>query len=202
MKLNLNMNLGKRAYPTKRQINLVVEEKQGIEAHVGTIIAVIFLVAAVVVGKYGIVDRLAQLDAKKAEAVAAQQLVDKTYEELRKYGDIDAEYAHYTYKDFTEEELTRADRVATVKLIDTYVLPISTIENFQLKGNILNLSTGEITLGLAKEIIAQLETDPLVDFCTIRSAETNSDLGYIDDSQIVNAEISVYLKIAEVENNG
>ena len=190
--------VSKRSLPVKRSINLAATGEKNIQASVAIPAIVLIVVAAVLVSKFAVIDRLAAVTRAEREVTAMQDELEQRYETLRQFGELTDEYAHYTYSGMTQEELNRTDRVAVLNLIQRVVLKEGWVSSWTVSSNILTL---DITRGDLQEInlLAQeLNEQEIVDFCTVTTAATTNTSGSERATQTLNSDVTgqvvVYLK--------
>lgn len=188
--LSKNISFKKKGkIPTKRTINLAeATKKKGIKWAVAIPLIVVVIAIAVLIAKFAVIDQFAKLSELQSENARIQSNIDRMYSEIEKFADVQAEYAHYTYSGFTEDEVYRADRKEVLKLIDKYVINASVLDSWTLNDNTLIIMISGISLADANAIVANLETDPTVSFCTVQTASTNNG-----GVEVVSAKITAYL---------
>ncbi len=181
--------------PSKKSINLA---NVGVKKmKYGLLIPLLILVLAAVVcfAKFAVIDRLNALARERAEVARLEQEIADGYAKIESYGALTEQYAHYTFSDMTEEELTRADRVAVAELIRRVVSPSAEITSWDVVGNELTLTIVSDTLQEINLIAQKIEAEELVDFCTVTTAATNDSQYYRQSGEDnrVTAKIVVYL---------
>ncbi len=117
---------------------------------------------------------------------------------------MEEKYAHYTYTDMTNEELSRVDRTETVKMIERVVLPSSRLSNWAISGNQLTLTVTAETLQELNVIAQRLEMEDIVSYCQVTKAATDTHYEYYgsgssqsdDDDALygVTAQVTAFLK--------
>ena len=197
-------NVKRRQMPTKRSINLAVLSEK--KTHFGLLIPgiLLILVLAAAFSKFLVIDRLAEVDAARAEVNRLQMKIDQGYEELAGFDDLADLYAHYTYSGFTQEELNRSDRVEVLRLIRSVVLPRTEVSSWTLSGNTLTINLNGETLQDINLLVQQLEAEDIVDFCTVNTANTkdNARLVLTENLGPVKARVMAYLNAGTEVNNG
>lgn len=178
--------------PVKKSINLIGEQKKTFNAKVAIPMILVFAILIGVCGKFLVVDKLVKVYDAQTEVANLQLVKAKAFEKLNSYGDLVETYEHYTYQDMTYEEMYRADRVKVLDLIEEKVNK-NNLLSLSLQENQCVIQINNVTLGMAKDIAADLKTSDLVDFCIVTNANTGSDVQYISDNQIVVAQITIYL---------
>ena len=194
----------RRQMPTKRSINLAVLSEK--KTHFGLLIPgiLLILVVAAAFSKFLVIDRLAEVDAARAEVNRLQMKIDQGYEELAGFDDLADLYAHYTYSGFTQEELNRSDRVEVLRLIRSVVLPRTEVSSWTLSGNTLTINLNGETLQDINLLVQQLEAEDIVDFCTVNTANTkdNARLVLTENLGPVKARVMAYLNAGTEVDNG
>ena len=197
-------NVKRRQMPTKRSINLAVLSEK--KTNFGLLIPgiLLILVVAAAFSKFLVIDRLAEVDAARAEVNRLQMKIDQGYEELAGFDDLADLYAHYTYSGFTQEELNRSDRVEVLRLIRSVVLPRTEVSSWTLSGNTLTINLNGETLQDINLLVQQLEAEDIVDFCTVNTANTkdNARLVLTENLGPVKARVMAYLNAGTEVDNG
>ncbi len=191
-----------RNLPAKRSINLAAAgSEKPIKVRIALPAVILIVVAAILLSKFLVVDRLIAVSRAQGEVAAVQSQLDADYAKLASFGEMTDEYAHYTYSGMTDEEMARTDRVEVLDLIQRVVLPQAALSSWSVTGNVLTLDISRANLQEINLLAQQLNEDPLVDFCTVTTAATNDPRQ--DQSQIpwgqVTGQIVVYLKSTAAE---
>ncbi len=204
--INTNQKAAKtknaRNMPVKRSINMAGIGEKPIKLNVAIPAIVVIVAAAAVLSKFAVVDRLVAVSNAQAEVAQVRAELDATYRKIEEYGELEELYAHYTYSGMTQEELLRADRVAVVELIKRVVMPRAAVYSWSVSSNQLTVNLTGNTLQEINMIAQQLEADPLVDFCTVITATTDSTKSIVqwmseDEYSTVSGQIIAYLTPAE-----
>lgn len=207
MELNLKLGkkgggkpqkLNKKNAPQKRSINLAEIGVKKTNYPVAIAALVLILVGAACLAKFGVIDRLITVDQARREVAALQTQVEEGYAAIEAVGDLADKYAHYTYSGMTDAELSRADRVEVLDLIDRMLLNRDNISvaSWTLHDNLLTLQLTGDTLQELNLACQQLEQDALVDYCTVTTASTNELLDY-QVAENVNAVMEIHLAPSE-----
>lgn len=161
--------------PQKRTINFV-ESLEKKASWFWAIPGVIIIVAgACVLSKYAVIDRYAKLSAAEGEVATLQSQVDALYEVYNSMGDIADSFSHYTYSTLTDGEVQYFNRMEVLNLIEKHIMTNAYVNNWQLKESTLIVPIEASSLDVVRHIVASLEEDPLVDFCTMTTAETRNE---------------------------
>ncbi|MBQ7161646.1 MAG: hypothetical protein IJR90_08060 [Clostridia bacterium] len=205
MEFKLTKNPGKPgrvSVPTKRTINLAVQSKKKTNLTGSLLAALIIVAVGVLVGKFGIIDRLVAASEAEAAMNAVQRQVDAGYEKIDSYGELTETYAHYTYSGMTQEELQKINRVQVIEMVRRVVVPQAEVYGFEIKGNVLTLTVVDKNLAEVNQISQELMKEEMVDYCTVKEAATNDDQRkgqrILVEDDTISAVITVYL-IGEME---
>ncbi len=167
--------------PLKRSINLAGAAEKPINMKIGVPAIILILLAACALGKFGVADRIAELNKAQGVVSSLQSQLNECYNKLDQYSDLEEKYAHYTFTGMTEEELSRVDRTETVKMIERVVLPSSRLSGWSINSNQLSLTVSAKTLQEINLIAQRLENEEIVDYCQVTSAATDPNYEYYDD---------------------
>lgn len=201
--------LKKISYPTKDKINFadigVAPMKMEILAP-GIVIIVVF---AFLISKFFVVDRLVAYNQLASEVSSLENRLEAANEKIESYGELEEEYAHYTYSGMTTEELVIQNRVDVVNLINKYILDKANVGSWTITGNEVSIPITGVTFQEIGSIVAELEEDALVDHCEVIAASTNddgiiynsatSDITALSGTSGATAQVTIYLKDVEQE---
>ena len=195
--------------PSKRTINLapIGVKKIDLRLAAGGILLILLLASAF--GKFLVADRLNALIRAEGEVTALQSDIQGAYRRIAGYGDLEAEYAHYTYSGMTKEELAMADRAEVVRMVQKETGEAARLISWNLSGNLLTLSVAASDLQDINRMVKNLGEFEIVDLCSVTTA-VKEDLqgpgtytGVPEElagaDHIVRANILVYLKSAGEE---
>lgn len=158
--------------PVKRTLNLVLREEKQVDPArmLPAILAAVVLLA--LVGKFGVADRFAAVQAARDRAADVQDQYLALLAEDADYDEVVAEYNRYSFGGMTDEEKVVADRAQVLDLIEQQLLLSADIASVELNGNELNVEMSGITLEDAAAILARLNTSDLVSGVTVYTAGT------------------------------
>ena len=172
---------GRGKIPAKRSINLAGAGEKPLNLKIGIPAIILILLAAFALGKFGVADRLTALYKAQGVVYSLQHELEDNYRKLEQYSELEEKYAHYTYSDMTEEELTRVDRTETVEMIERVVLPSAVLSGWSISGNQLSLTVSARTLQEINVIAQRLEDEDIVDYCQVTTAATDLKYEYYFD---------------------
>lgn len=165
-----------KALASKQTMNLAIREKNMAKSVLMVPIIAAIVLAAALVGKFGVADRLAQVSAARREV---DQLKNQIATLEAAYADMDevkAEYNRYTYKDF---DRTLADRMDILALMEREIFPVCQVQRLSLAEKRLDLALEGSTLGDGSALVARLEADPLVDSAYVTTATAVEENGAV-----------------------
>lgn len=181
--------------PTKRSINLAGVGEKPIDLRIAIPATILIVVAAALLSKFAVVDRLVAVAEAEHEVAVLQREVDDGYAKIRSFGELTDRYAHYTYSDMTREEVERVDRLKAIEMMRRVVLPKATVDSWAIVENTLTMTITSSTLQEINGIREELNDEPIVTFVNISTAATGnlSYRDYYDENDIVTAQLTVYL---------
>ena len=187
--------------PNKRSINLAEVGVKRINLKAAIPAVIIIAVLAVLVSKFGVIDRFVKVAEAEREVAELQERIETAHKRIAGYGELRDVYAHYTYSDMTEEELNRPDRVRIMALIKRVVMPRADIISWSVTGRQLKITLNAGTLEEINGIAQSLLGESMVDYCNISTAVTDKDRAIATKG--VTADVIVYLtKALEEEVSG
>jgi len=187
--------------PSKTSINFAEIGKQ--KSHYWSAVPVIavVLVIAALVAKFGVLDRLEDVSAEEAKTAELQQQLNQANAKVDSFGELTEKYARLTYSGMTDAEVTLADRVQVLDLINTVLMGKCTVESWDLSGNelFIDVHTEGNELRHISMLADALEQDPRVATTQITSSNAvsvSSEDG--EDQYMTSARIKVRLNKKEV----
>lgn len=187
-----------KSIASKRTMNLALREKTAAQSAMMIPMIVAILLAAALVGKFGVVDRLAQVSAARQEVEDLKNTQALLLAACADYDEVEVEYNRYTYKNFDD---SLADRMDVLALVEREVIPVCQVQRFSLAERRLNLALEGSTLGDGSALVARLEADPLVDSAYITTAAAVAEDGTVHrttDMTIMLADMSEEAETEEV----
>ena len=190
--------------PVKRTINLIGVNEKPIDVKIAAPAIILILIAAFLIGKFAVADRLAAMSREQNKVAQLQSQIDAGYAKIDSFGELADQYAHYTYSGLTEEEVNRCDRVEVIDMIRRVVAPKTKLDAWAINGNTLQLTVTGNTLQEINMMAASLENEDIVDFCTVATAATNDNyynynVREVEEGSLVTARVTVYLNGPEEE---
>ncbi len=189
--------LGCTAHAPKKQINLALagQKKKHYFVAIPAIGAIV--VAAGVIGKVAVADRLVKMSEAQSAASELQKQVDDITAYIDSFGDLQETYAHYTYQGLNADELSYLNRPEVLQLMKNVIFPKVTVSSWSVSGNQLTLPVTGENLSDINSLVQELEQVPIVDYCNVMTAVTDSNStdenGNSVSSDTVTGQIIVYL---------
>ena len=189
--------LGRTAHAPKKQINLALagQKKKHYFVAIPAIGAIV--VAAGVIGKVAVADRLVKMSEAQSAASELQKQVDDITAYIDSFGDLQETYAHYTYQGLNADELSYLNRPEVLQLMKNVIFPKVTVSSWSVSGNQLTLPVTGENLSDINSLVQELEQVPIVDYCNVMTAVTDSsstdENGNPGSSDTVTGQIIVYL---------
>lgn len=189
--------LGRTAHAPKKQINLALagQKKKHYFVAIPAIGAIV--VAAGVIGKVAVADRLVKMSEAQSAASELQKQVDDITAYIDSFGDLQETYAHYTYQGLNADELSYLNRPEVLQLMKNVIFPKVTVSSWSVSGNQLTLPVTGENLSDINSLVQELEQVPIVDYCNVMTAVTDSNStdenGNPVSSDTVTGQIIVYL---------
>ena len=165
-----------KSIASKTSLNLAIRENTWVKSAWVIPAAVAIVLAALLVGKFAVADRLGQVMVAQREVSQLRQTVADIRAEFADYNEVEEQYNQYTYKDF---DRTLADRMDILALIEQEIFPVCTVERLALAEKRLDLSLQGPTLENNSQLINRLEANDLVDEVWISTSTATEENGVI-----------------------
>ena len=189
--------LGRTAHAPKKQINLALAGQKKKHYFVAIPAIGVIVVVAGVIGKVAVADRLVKMSEAQSAASELQKQVDDITAYIDSFGDLQETYAHYTYQGLNADELSYLNRPEVLQLMKNVIFPKVTVSSWSVSGNQLTLPVTGENLSDINSLVQELEQDPIVDYCNVMTAVTDSNStdenGNPVSSDTVTGQIIVYL---------
>ena len=184
------VSLHRGQLPTKQRLNFAANGKKSLNLKVLIPVLVIIVAAAVVLMKYAVIDRLVAMTNAQEEVAAMQteaQALDMTIASL---GDMTDAYAHYTVSGLTSDEIGTVEFTKVLDLVQNRIMKEVTVGQWAFRENQLTMPVRADSLKTINNLIAELQGEEIVEFCTVSNAAGERDEALDDE---VTAEITIYL---------
>ena len=189
--------LGRTAHAPKKQINLALAGQKKKHYFVAIPAIGVIVVVAGVIGKVAVADRLVKMSEAQSAASELQKQVDDITAYIDSFGDLQETYAHYTYQGLNADELSYLNRPEVLQLMKNVIFPKVTVSSWSVSGNQLTLPVTGENLSDINSLVQELEQDPIVDYCNVITAVTDSNStdenGNPVSPDTVTGQIIVYL---------
>ncbi len=152
------ISLQKGKLPTKRHINLVIDEEHKNDK---TAIAffIIFLLCLGVFVKLFVINRLEEVNVLANQYSQLSNQLNALKTKTADYNEIKAQYDLVTDWYLTENEKTEVDKNDVFAMIDQDVTPYIVIKAVSVSGNVITVQTGEATLTQVATCVSILQND-------------------------------------------
>lgn len=187
---------GSSKYPSKRSINLHIEESHTRENAWAVVIFAIFMVALGFFTKFFVIDKITEINQAEAQYNSLQQQVAAVEDANGAYENVVAAYNHYGNSYLNDEELALQDRMAIMDVIESEPLQDGTVTNISITDNVAVLTMKSQKLEDVSSMVASVEAHDIVDYVIVASANTkdqdvNSEEG---TDQTVISTMTIYFK--------
>lgn len=166
--MNKEIHLGgKPKYPSKKSINLLIEEKHTKQNVAAILLFLVYLVLLALFTRYAVIGQLNRIDElhaaydEEAAQVEAMKEANSGYEAVR------AEYSHYGNGYLNDEERAMQDRMAILGVIEDQLLPSGAVQNISVSENVATLTINSEKLKNVSEIVTELESQDIVSYVTV-----------------------------------
>ena len=193
LKIDLNKDVSfgstmRGKMPTKTSINLVPKKESFLSTKKGVTTTVLGVLLVLVLAFLLIVRPIMGLVAANNRVKDLTAQLDEVNNTIMANSELEEEYAHYTYEGFTDEEMSRVDRVKVMQLVQNNLIKGGVARSWDLSGNVMVLEVTGASLSELNQIAAGLERDPIVERCVINNANKGGN-----DSAPVAVSFVIYL---------
>ena len=172
--------------PTKTHVNLAKRESKKRDATTLGIGAAIILVLVILVAKFGVYDQYARLQKAESEYDAVHAQYTEMQEALADYPNVLERYRTYArawMEQSDENGFVQVDRMEVLDLLENYMIPYGTLNNFAIQDSTVVVSMSGMNLQEISNMFARLQSRPIVASASLNLASTeetsqNTDLDF------------------------
>lgn len=159
---------------SKKTMNLVYRDP-GVNPIKIVIIAIVLIAIAIVGLKFGILDVLDKKTAAQSALAEKQQELAVYAAKLTDYDKVSDQYGRYSYGWLTDAEANQTLKNDIFNVIQEYIIPNCTVENYSINANTVNFNIRGITLDQAREIVNILTAQPNVKSANVSSVTAKDE---------------------------
>ncbi|MBQ9633228.1 MAG: hypothetical protein IJV04_10025 [Lachnospiraceae bacterium] len=158
----------------KTTINFVglEEEKSAISGVLPVVIALAVIVG--VIAKFAVFDRYQRLWNRESEARALTAELEAETQALDDSKSLTDRFYHFTWSQMNDEEVNRTDRIKAARLVSFISSNLKGVRSYSVSGQILSVQVLADSLQSISRVVSNLENRPIVDSCTVQTAQTGS----------------------------
>ena len=169
-----NVNGGKKLKSTKRAkinskkviskntMNLLVKKKSFVTMKNVVPLFLLIVLGATAIGKFMVYDLYENLESAKGELYSLKQDISEIDKQLENYEEIKSQYESFSHQVYTDEEKALVSRLDILTLIETVIMPVSTVESCAIHNEVANLTLNDITLDETVSLIQDIQSNALV----------------------------------------
>lgn len=173
--LNKEIHLGRtRKDPEKTSINLLYVEDRSRQNKAAIALFAVYLVLLFFFTRFGVIGQLQRISAMESEYNTLQSQVDSLKASNAGYDAVRAEYSHYGNGYLNDDEKAQQDRMKILDVIEDKLLPSDALQDITITQNTATLTINSEKLKNVSEIVADLESDPIVSYVTVTQSTGNS----------------------------
>jgi hypothetical protein len=204
--LNKEIHLGKaQKYPEKTSINLLYVEDHGKQNKTAIGLFLVYLVLLALFTRFGVIGQLQKINSMESEYNSLQSQVDTLTAQNAGYDAIRADYSHYGNGYLNDEEKAQQDRMKILDVIEDKLLPSDALQDITITENTATLTINSEKLGNVSEIVADLESEPIVSYVTVTqstgtsAADASSDSTAASDGKNVTSTMTIVFQDANAD---
>lgn len=180
------MKLKSASYPVKRTMNLYYKPDRTAKPATIALYVLFLLVVLLGLSKVMVYDLWVRVQDAQTELTAAEQQLEVTMASLTDFAEVQEKYRRYTP---TGTEEGTIDRMEILSLLDHAVGATAEVDIVSVSGDAVQVQFSKVTLAQTAEIVAQLESSPIVESTTVNTASTTQEA-----QDLVSASVRIQLK--------
>ena len=186
------LSVRKNEYPSKQTVNLVFRERSINSPSRAIPAFLLFLVFLALFVRFGVQGQLQKMTSAQALLEKVQADLNGLVEYNRDYETVREQYSQYFNDYLNEDEAVLRDRLDVLTLLEECVMNQADLSSISIQGNICRISITDVPLNTISGIVADLESNPQVQYISVATAATeNNEEG--QDRQNVTANVTITL---------
>ena len=186
------LSVRKNEYPSKQTVNLVFRERSINSPSRAIPAFLLFLVFLALFVRFGVQGQLQKMTSAQASLEKVQADLSGLVEYNRDYEAVREQYSQYFNDYLNEDEAVLRDRLDVLTLLEECVMNQADLSSISIQGNICRLSITDVPLNTISGIVADLESNPQVQYISVATAATENN-EEVQDRQNVTANVTITL---------
>ena len=182
----------KNEYPSKQTVNLVFRERSINSPSRAIPAFLLFLVFLALFVRFGVPGQLQKMTSAQASLEKVQADLSGLVEYNRDYEAVREQYSQYFNDYLNEDEAVLRDRLDVLTLLEECVMNQADLSSISIQGNICRISITDVPLNTISGIVADLESNPQVQYISVATAATENN-EEVQDRQNVTANVTITL---------
>ncbi len=182
----------KNEYPSKQTVNLVFRERSINSPSRAIPAFLLFLVFLALFVRFGVQGQLQKMTSAQASLEKVQADLSGLVEYNRDYEAVREQYSQYFNDYLNEDEDVLRDRLDVLTLLEECVMNQADLSSISIQGNICRISITDVPLNTISGIVADLESNPQVQYISVATAATENN-EEVQDRQNVTANVTITL---------
>ncbi len=182
----------KNEYPSKQTVNLVFRERSINSPSRAIPAFLLFLVFLALFVRFGVQGQLQKMTSAQASLEKVQADLSGLVEYNRDYESVREQYSQYFNDYLNEDEAVLRDRLDVLTLLEECVMNQADLSSISIQGNICRISITDVPLNTISGIVADLESNPQVQYISVSTAATENN-EEVQDRQNVTANVTITL---------
>ena len=182
----------KNEYPSKPTVNLVFRERSINSPSRAIPAFLLFLVFLALFVRFGVQGQLQKMTSAQASLEKVQADLSGLVEYNRDYEAVREQYSQYFNDYLNEDEAVLRDRLDVLTLLEECVMNQADLSSISIQGNICRISITDVPLNTISGIVADLESNPQVQYISVATAATENN-EEVQDRQNVTANVTITL---------
>ena len=182
----------KNEYPSKQTVNLVFRERSINSPSRAIPAFLLFLVFLALFVRFGVQGQLQKMTSAQALLEKVQADLNGLVEYNRDYETVREQYSQYFNDYLNEDEAVLRDRLDVLTLLEECVMNQADLSSISIQGNICRISITDVPLNTISGIVADLESNPQVQYISVATAATENN-EEVQDRQNVTANVTITL---------
>ena len=184
------ITFSKSKYPTKKTMNLAVEEKSRMDLRIFLCLCGLGILCLLLLVQLVIITPITQAKKAKESYKAIENKIEQLKGSTKEFDQIKEEYRQFENSLLSESEQAQFDRMKMIEIVESCVGKKANIDSITIVENQVVIHLNRTTLSSVSEIVENFEKNAHISYVTVTNASTTT--GEKKDSFIV-AEILIQM---------
>lgn len=169
------ITFSKSKYPTKKTMNLAVEEKSRMDLRIFLCLCGLGILCLLLLVQLAIITPITQAKKAKESYKAIENKIEQLKGSTKEFEQIKEEYRQFDNSLLSESEQAQFDRMKMIEIVESCVGKKANIDSITIVENQVVIHLNRTTLSSVSEIVENFEKNAHTSYVTVTNASTTTE---------------------------